>query len=90
MRLSFTSHSLLHSINTLCYHSFFLCFYSFIVLFLVTTDEGSSPKRIVIQALGYILYLTNFMYAKIKYALLTGHEISCTGLILKMSELIIS
>ena len=27
-----------------------------------STDEGSSPKRLVIQALGYILNLTKFMY----------------------------
>ena len=28
---------------------------------IITTEEGSSPKRIVNQALGYILYLTKFM-----------------------------
>ena len=28
-----------------------------------SADEGSSPKRLVIQALGYILYLTKFMYS---------------------------
>ena len=61
LRSILASHSLIHSINTLVHRSFFLCFFSLIVLFLVTTDEGSSPKRIVIQALGYVLYLTKFM-----------------------------
>ena len=41
---------------------FFLSFLRSIVPFLVTTDKGSSPKRLGIQALGYILNLTKFMY----------------------------
>ena len=61
LRRILASHSLLHSINTLFYQSFFLCFFSLIVLLLATTDEGSSPKRLVIQALGYIIYLMKFM-----------------------------
>ena len=50
----------------------FLCLYQgdygLYILFLVTTDEGSSPQRIEIQALGYILYLTKFMYSLVVIA----------------------
>ena len=37
-----------------------------------TTDEGSSPKRLVIQALGYILNLTKFMYLLVTIAARTN------------------
>ena len=39
---------------------------------MVTTDEGSSPKRLVIQALGYIIYLMDFMYSRIVVAARTN------------------
>ena len=80
LRRILASHSLLHFINTLFYQSFFLCFFSLIVLFLVTTDEGSSPKHLVIQALGYILNLTKFMYLLVIIAARTNkHFISFTA-----------
>ena len=37
-----------------------------------TTDEGSSPKRIEIQSLRYILYLTKFMYSLVVIAARTN------------------
>ena len=42
----------------------------------LTADEGSSPKHIVFQALGYILYLTYFMYSLVIIAAHTNKQLN--------------